>query len=336
MPAPQLHLTFGSLVQDQAGLDPALRAACRAEPVYARLGAIFHDLPYYGNMLAEAIRYGLERPALDEPWAYRMHAVRPDRFVASFVRAAATSPLLSRDEGLALVGGLVSHCALDLTLHPLVNYCARRDVARVGGYESMHHRLAEKYHSLFFHLDRFGYDPIGSAEFRRWTRVVKEGSALRARAEAPILSFVDDAYRGAYGNAPSAARWSGWVRSFQHFGLLVATPWAARNSQRKRRDPSLRAHYFENQQFSFFEFYAASERRLVELGNLAAAYFRAGDFSRAAKEAFTRAARIDDLTEGDSFGLPALPSLAPPRAVEEAAPRAMIIGAPRLRRKVGT
>src|ERR1700761_8508598 len=153
MPAPQFHLTFGQLVQDQQTIHPALRRACANEPVYVRLGSIFHDLPYYGNMLAEAVRYGLGSPALDEPWAYRMHSVRPDRFVASFIRAAATAPGLTREEGLALVGGLISHAALDLTLHPLVNYCARRDTALHGGHESVHHRMTEKYHALFFHRE---------------------------------------------------------------------------------------------------------------------------------------------------------------------------------------
>ena len=203
MPAPQLHLTFGMMVKDQPGIRPALRNACATEPIYTRLGAIFHDLPYYGNMLAEAVRYGLGSPALDEPWAYRMHSVKPERFVASFVRAAATTPgPLSRDERLALMAGLLSHCALDLTLHPLVNYCARRDTQLHGGHESVHHRLTEKYHALFFHLDRVGRDPIGTPEFRQYTQIVKQGSLLRARVEAPIVDFMRDAYRGAYGDAP--------------------------------------------------------------------------------------------------------------------------------------
>src|SRR6185369_3576845 len=116
MPAPQFHLTFGSLVQHQSGINPMLRRACAQEPVYTRLGSIFHDLPYYGNMLVEAMRYGLQWEALDEPWSYRMHSVRPARFIASFIRAAATTPSLGRNEGLALTGGIISHCALDLTL----------------------------------------------------------------------------------------------------------------------------------------------------------------------------------------------------------------------------
>src|SRR6185295_5260185 len=56
MPAPQFHLTFGELVARHPDIRPAMRAAVDAEPVYTHLGSIFHDLPYYGNMIAEAIR----------------------------------------------------------------------------------------------------------------------------------------------------------------------------------------------------------------------------------------------------------------------------------------
>jgi hypothetical protein len=316
MPAPQLHLTFGMMVKDQPGIHPALRQACAAEPVYTRLGAIFHDLPYYGNMIAEAIRYGLGSPALDEPWAYRMHSVRPDRFVASYIRAAATAPgPLTRDERLALVGGLISHAALDLSLHPLVNYCARRDTAIYGGHESTHHRLTEKYHALFFHLERLGHDPIGTAEFRGWTRITKESPSLigrRPRLEPAIGEVMQLAYRGAYGDAPDVATWAAWVRSFGHFGMLVSLPIASRNSHKKRRDPSLKPRYFENDVFRFWDFYACAERRVTELGNLAYGYFDAGDFSPAAEAEFLRAARIDDLAEpGLMFAssLASLPSL---------------------------
>jgi hypothetical protein len=311
------------------GIEPAMRRACAAEPVYTRLGAIFHDLPYYGNMLAEAIRYGLRGAALDEPWAYRMHSVRPARFVASYIRSAATTPGLERDERLALVGGLLSHCALDLTLHPLVNYCARRDTALYGGHESVHHRLTEKYHALFFHVDRLGYDPIGTRDMRTWSRVVKSGSFVRATVETPLVEFMRDAYRGAYGGAPAGKTWATWVRSFQHFGALVSSPLAARNSQKTRTDAALRARYFENDVFQFFAFYARSEYRLAELCNLGLAYFDAGDFSPAAEDAFVRAARIDDLAEPEPQAIDVLPAL--PRMLVTCTP-GITLPFPRVRR----
>ncbi len=132
MPAPQFHLSFGLTIANDARVPSRIRDACRREPTYVRLGSIVHDLPYYGNMMIEAIRYGLGSPAVDEPWAYRMHSVDPGRFVASYIRAAHRTAGLSEDEKLALIAGLVSHCALDLALHPLVNYCARRDAREAG------------------------------------------------------------------------------------------------------------------------------------------------------------------------------------------------------------
>ena len=307
MPAPQLHLSFALSIPSHAAVPRAMRRAASNEETYARLGAIVHDLPYYGNMVLEAIRYGLEAQPLDAPWAYRMHCVEPARFVASFVRAAATTPGFSTDERLALAGGLASHCALDLTLHPLVNHCARRDTARFGGHEAFHHRLAEKYHALFVHLERLGFDPIGSPEIRRWTRVVKDGSLWQARVEAPLVALIRDAYRGAYGDAPDGATWAGWVRSFAHFGLMVGTPMAARNSARVRKDPAWRERFYENEQFRFGEFYACSERRLAALTTLCHDYFAAGDFSRAAEERFIAQSGIDDLAEPvPSADLPAL------------------------------
>ena len=310
MPAPQLHLSFGLTVANHAGIPAAMRRAAAAEPVYTRLGSIFHDLPYYGNMLAEAARYGLGAAALDEPWAYRMHSVRPARFVASYLRAAATTPGLSADEGMALAAGLISHCALDLSLHPLVNYCARRDTDALGGHESFNHRITEKYHALFFHADHLAYDPIGTPTFRRWTRVVKEGGLFRARVEAPLGGFMRDAYAGAYGNAPTVARWAGWVRSFAHFGILVGSSLAANNSEKKRYDQALRARFFENDVFSFWAFYACAEARLGKLGTLAHDYMANGDFSVDAENAFVAEAGIDDLAEPlPAPDLPSLPQL---------------------------
>ena|SRR5581483_5138392 len=317
MPAPHLHLTFGSMVKDQPGVPEDLKRACAAEPVYTRLGSIFHDLPYYGNMLVEAIRYGLASQALDEPWAYRMHSVRPGHFVASFIRAARTlAAPLERDERLALVGGLISHAALDLTMHPLVNYCARRDAALLGGHESWHHRQTEIHHALYFHQLELGYDPIATGELRRLTRVVKHGSLVRARVEAPLVELMRDAYRGAYGGAPDGRAWARWVRNFQQFGRVVSNPMATRKSALALRDPSLRDRYFDNDRFRFLEFYACAERRLAGLATLAYGYFDAGDFSAAAEAAFVKTARIDDLAEPEpqpEDALPSLPRLPPVR-----------------------
>ncbi len=313
MPAPQLHLTFGDLVQHNPLVPLAMRRACAAEPVYARLGSIFHDLPYYyAPMVFEAVRYGLGAQALDEPWGYRLHSVHPDRLVASYIRAARTVPGLTDQERLALVGGLLSHCAIDLSMHPLVNYCARRDVLRHGGHESTHHRLTEKYHALFIHLWRLGDDQIGTPAFAERCRITKRGTSLSLKIEQPILDLMTSAFREAYGSAPSVVQFSKWVRNFRQFGLLLSTPWVAKHSQKTRTD-ALRERYFVNSEFDTRDFFTAAERRLGTLTTLAYEYFVNGDFSAPSQEAFLGRAGIDDLAEPQPVDLPLIPYLPPVR-----------------------
>src|SRR5262249_18806682 len=204
MPAPQLHLTFAEELAREPALADELLSAARREPRYLRLGSIFHDLAYSGNMPLIALRYGLGRPAEPSIWGYKIHYDRPDEFLACFVETAATFPgALTRPERLALVAGLCSHAALDLSLHPLVHYIARREVARHGGAESHHHRLAEKYHSLFYHLDSRGRDVIGSREMHDKTRVTKRSSLLRRAAEPALVDLALAAYRAQWGESPS-------------------------------------------------------------------------------------------------------------------------------------
>jgi hypothetical protein len=290
-----------------------MRAAVAREPRYTRLGAIVHDLSYYGNMLAETARYFLRAAPLDAPWGYRMHSVQPARFVASFIAAAGNVQGLTADERLALTGGILSHCALDLALHPLVNYIARRDTDELGGHEAVRHRFAEKYHALFFHKERLGADPIGTPTILEWTDVTKEGTRTQARVEAPIAALIDRAYRVAYGGAPSTTTWARWVRSFRQFGKLASGPIARWDSAKllgPRHAPALRARYVENDVFSLYEFYAQAERKLVALTQTGAAFLDAGDFSLDGIEQLTAALGFDDLAEpADDPTLPALPRL---------------------------
>lgn len=313
MPAPQLHLTFGDMVQHNPLVPAAMRRACAAEPMYARFGSIFHDLPYYyAPMVFEAVRYGLGAQALDEPWGYRLHSMQPDRLVASYIRAAKTVPGLTENERLALIGGLLSHCAIDLAMHPLVNYCARRDVHDLGGHESTHHRMTEKYQSLFIHLWRFGEDLVGTPAFNERCQITKRGTSLTLGVEAPILALMTSAFRGAYGTAPSTVQFSKWVRNFRQFGLLLSTPWVAKNSLRTRTQ-AREERYFKNEVFDCREFFEAAERRLGQLAQLGYAYYDSGDFSPKTELMFRAQSGIDDLAEPQPRDIPAVPLLPPVR-----------------------
>lgn len=310
MPAPQYHLTFGEILSEDADIPKRMAAAMLAEPVYTRLGSIFHDLPYYGNMLLMAIRYGLKRPAEESFWGYQLHANRPADFVAHYIASARAARGLTEDERLALVGGLLSHVALDCTLHPLVNFIARRDAAADGTVESHHHRLTEKYHSLFFHLDRYGEDVIGSLAIRRRTVITKSSSHVLRNVEAPIVEFATGTLQGFFGRAPSAKEWTSWIRSFRHFGRMVGGPMALKNSLRLRT-PENRAHYFHNEDFDFYEFWAHSLRMGRELLHLGLAYYEAGEFDDGSRERFVARSGIDRDNLGDpsGAGLPQLPRM---------------------------
>ena len=311
MPAPQLHLTFGETLGRERLLAADLRAACAAEPRYTRLGAIFHDLAYYGNMIWMAIRYGLRRPAEESYWGAKIHYDRPDEFLAHFVaNARSIDNELTRNERLAIVSGFCSHVALDLAMHPLVNYIARRDQRAEGGAESHHHRLAEKYHAMFYHLDtRDGVDLIGSPEMHEKTRVTKQTSIARLAAEKPLVDFAISTYELMWNDAPAREEWQGWVRSFQHFGILVGGYWARRNSRLMRTEENKR-RYFQCPDFDFYEFWEAGRLRGIEIANKAFEYFERGVFDAGARAKFVADVAFDG-TLAEPLGLrgPALPKV---------------------------
>jgi hypothetical protein len=290
MPAPQLHLTFAEELAHETALAGEVRVAAASEPRYLRLGSIFHDLAYYGNMPLMAIRYGLRRPAEPSAWGYRIHYDRPDVFLACFIEAAhlAAGPL-TRAERLAVVAGLCSHAALDLSLHPLVNFIARRESLANGGAESHHHRLAEKYHALFYHLDVQGRDVIGSPEMQDKTRVTKQSSAIRRSAEPAIVDLALGAYHKMWGEAPARDEWTGWVRSFAQFGMMVGYgpgAWLSRRNSVKLRTTANRVRYFQSREFDFYAFMAAARSRVTVITNRAYAYYTGGDFSTTARAQF--------------------------------------------------
>src|SRR5215471_7978148 len=311
MPAPQLHLTFGETLGRERLLAPDLRSACAAEERYTRRGAIFHDLAYYGNMAWMAVRYGLRRPAEESYWGAKIHYDRPDEFLAHYVaNARSIDNELTRNERLAIVAGFCSHVALDLAMHPLVNYIARRDQRAEGGAESHHHRLAEKYHAMFYHLaTRENVDLIGSSEMHEKTRVTKQTSLLRLAVEKHLVDFAISSYQLMWDESPAREEWQGWVRSFAHFGVLVGGYWARRNSRLMRTDEN-RHRYFQCEDFDFYDFWEAGRVRGIEIANRAFEYFERGVFDVQARAKFVADVAFDG-TLAEPLGLrgPALPKL---------------------------
>ena len=309
MPSPILHLTHGMLLTQDRAIPAPLREAMAAELPHTRLGSIFPDLPFYTNIVPMTLGYWLERPAENCPIAGRMHSDHPDRFAWHFLRRCREhrAEALTERQRLALLGGFFSHVALDLEVHPLVNWCARKDVIRYGGHESHHHRLAEKYHSLFFHVDLEGRDCLGQRQFfTRRARVVDGPAFFRLRDDLPVVNWTAETLAFYREHAPSPRQVARWIRTFRHFSFLVSIPAARRNSARLG-NPENRRRYYDNESFRFVDFWDRGYRRSIEMLRLAYDYYRAGDFSPESQADFLAAANISDLAYPPERNLQPLP-----------------------------
>ncbi len=292
MPAGFFHTTFSSIFTDPR-LCADGRAALAEEPVYARLGAMLPDLPYYHNLAFKALSYSLGKKTTGSSWAHLVHGDSPGEFFARFIEACHQYPgPLSRNERLALVLGLASHEGADSAIHPLVNWCADRDQAEKGGLHSHHHVMAEKHQSLFFHLERFGEDVVGSRTLWEQSRVTKKRSWVRLAAEAPVVEIVRTAFELTHGASPSSKEVARWIRAFSHFGLAMSSMLARRDSM-KFRGEEIKRRYYRNESFDFDDFFEAAKDYAIELGNLATEYFELGDFSDRARAAFVASADLD-------------------------------------------
>jgi hypothetical protein len=313
MPSASLHLTHVELLAEASQLNGIFQEALRQELTYARLGAVFHDLPFYTNIVTMTLGYWLEMPAEYCPFAQKMHRYHPDQFAWHFLKAAALREGgLSRNQRLALLGGFLAHIALDLELHPLVNWCARRDSMLQGGHESHHHRLTEKYHSLFFHRELSGHDIIGTPSFfTQKTKIFDRPPFFRLNLAVPAVQWSAETLSGFYQEAaPSMRQFASWVRSFRHFALLVSSPMAKRNSGRLGNDEN-RRWYYEDDEFSFRKFWERGFQRSIELLNLAGSVIEQASWSDEACAAFLSGANISDLSYPPEHHLPPLPQADP-------------------------
>jgi len=306
MPSPILHLKHAQILAAEASLAGPVREAMASEITFARLGAIFPDLPFYTNIVPMTLGYWLELAAENCPVAHRMHSDHPDRFAWRFLALASEDRTLTRRQRLALIGGFFSHVALDLDVHPLVNWCARRDVIRFGGEESHHHRLAEKYHSLFFHLDHEGRDCLGRRDFfEERSRVLEEPFFFRLRPELPVVRWAANVMSFYGEDAPSPPQVAKWLRTFRHFAFLVSLPAAERNGRRLGHEAH-RERYYDNDDFRFVDFWNRGYRRSVALINEAFEIFETNDLSPERRQRFLAAAEISDLAYPPERGLPPL------------------------------
>jgi hypothetical protein len=214
MPAEGIHLT----ALREAMASPALSAPVRRRLVRrddaARLGALVPDLAYFDRYTREVIRYVAKRPARPSPWGAAIHDGGAVALLGSLLSIARRE----HDGDLAAIAlGLASHCAIDRTLHPLVNALAR--TYPTGASHDASHREVEKFQSVCFHERYLGRDTMGTPAITGYLAI-----QLALRPDPRILGWLGEAWSSALGAAPTTRELNRFLRGYAAHAWLLGTP----------------------------------------------------------------------------------------------------------------
>ena len=225
MPAEAIHL---SALHDTLTGAGAHAAALTSRPELreaARLGAIFVDLPYFESFPLVLLRYVLHRPQRPSRWGDIFHQRTPvavgrtlAEVGAQLQRCAAT-----RSEGeylQALAVGYFSHAAVDTSAHPLINALSRERAQRLGSTLGQEHQEVEKFQSILFHEQRFGFDFMGTETLRRHIAI----DLRPLTAPGPIASAVHGVLLRCHGEAPGPARYHSWTSGYRSYVRILVSP----------------------------------------------------------------------------------------------------------------
>ena len=225
MPAEAIHL---SALHDTLATASSFATAATNRPDLreaARLGAVFVDLPYFESFPRALLRYVLGRPQRSSRWGDSFHQHTPialGRTLAEAgVRLRQKSATRSEGEYLqALALGYFSHAAVDTSAHPQINAMARERAQRLGSTPTQQHQEVEKFQSILFHEQRFGFDFMGTAKLR-------EHIAIDMRPltkPGPVASAVHEALLRCHGEAPGQALYQNWCSGYGSYVRLLVSP----------------------------------------------------------------------------------------------------------------
>ena len=226
MPAEGIHLTALREATASPALSPAVRRRLVRHDDAARLGAILVDLPYFHRFTGEVLRYVVGIPAKPSPWGAALH----DGGAIDLLHALIEIARRERDDTIAAIAlGLASHCAIDRSLHPLINALAR--LHREGKNHDASHREVEKFQSICFHEQYMGRDMMGTPEITSYL-AIRMSEGLPDRVGLLLL----EAWRRALGTAPEAAELNGYVRGYRTHTKLLGSPLGKRLAPRAAKD----------------------------------------------------------------------------------------------------
>jgi hypothetical protein len=142
----------------------------RRNMVFANLGSLGPDLPYYQNIAKTAIKTLLfkksDKPVGIHNYAYPLHSCNPNVFALKLLELIWKESEYwnpeewdSQDNSkFAFLCGYLSHVAADQIIHPVVNKIAKPYYQKIENSET--HRECEIYQDISIFLDMEGRNPL--------------------------------------------------------------------------------------------------------------------------------------------------------------------------------
>jgi hypothetical protein len=219
MPAPLIHIRGAEALQREGRLASPFQQAVNDYPWAYRLGALLVDLPLFDRFPLKVCLFLVRRPYPTSRWATVLHRRGSTSLAAALLQQATG---VHRPEMLALVAGLLTHLALDRTMHPAVEEAVDRQVTPRETPDQLHEAL-ENYQSLVWHRTYLGTDGVGTGLVRSSLAVGPELTGAPPRwtyeAMAAALSRV-------YGMAPTVGEARRWGAGLIGYRALMASPLA--------------------------------------------------------------------------------------------------------------
>lgn len=222
MPSVLLHVAaLERLSLGAVKLSPELARALSEDIEYARLGAVFADLPQYEGFRGGM---GLWLPRGDLPYfSHLFHEKAPVQMGLKMAELVASGALVGREPGLAVLAGYFLHLCLDRVLHPMLEGLVQRQ-RRPGERAVAAHRRIEWLQALFYLREVWGQDMVGSRALRDRFHLVKRRGLPTRGVGRGIYELLRLSSQETLGDAPSKVQVDGWVRGLYVYGWMLSSP----------------------------------------------------------------------------------------------------------------
>jgi hypothetical protein len=225
MPALLLHLTLAKETAARGDAPAELAAALQAQRPALLLGSILPDLPYHARFAQQLARHLLRREYLLTEWGDLWHTRGTGQLAIAMIEHAVRHQLagVEREQVLALVAGYLSHHAVDRVVHPVINQLVQRHRLPREPVVVIHARL-ERYQSLFYHLDRVGFDIAGTPLPRQMVREVAGSGLLHPMLPSSLWLALRAATLEVHGRTPDPSQLRDWLWGVTAYGHLFGSP----------------------------------------------------------------------------------------------------------------